>query len=144
LAVIVVVVATCEAGCNSHLGGFGVIAVSVLLVALYEQMCQLKQRRRIMPTGQRKPPFNKGIAAEDLNRRREEAQARQVAYDALTPSEKIIALDDRLGPGVGARKERAKLWKALEQEESQPKASKPPSKPRQDRKVRQPRDKKRR
>lgn len=45
--------------------------------------------------------------------RRKEAQARQEQYDGLTPVEKIAALDARLGKGMGAAKERARLTALL-------------------------------
>ena len=41
--------------------------------------------------------------------RRKEAIERQAEYDTLTPQQKILALDIRLGGGVGAVKQRAKL-----------------------------------
>jgi len=41
--------------------------------------------------------------------RRQEAQARQQAYQQLTPQQRLAALDKALGPGLGAKKERARL-----------------------------------
>lgn len=38
-----------------------------------------------------------------------EAQARQVEHDALTVDQKVAKLDERLGKGVGAKGERARL-----------------------------------
>lgn len=42
-------------------------------------------------------------------KKREEAQARQKTYDALTSKEKIARLDKKFGKGKGASKERARL-----------------------------------
>lgn len=49
----------------------------------------------------------KGAAAQD--KRREEARARQLQRDELTPEEQIARLDARLGAGKGAKKERERL-----------------------------------
>lgn len=43
--------------------------------------------------------------------RQEEAIERQKAYDKLTDAQKIDRLDGKLGKGVGAKKQRAKLQK---------------------------------
>jgi hypothetical protein len=43
--------------------------------------------------------------------RREEAQKREEAWRALTPQAQLYALDSRLGHGVGAKKQRARLAK---------------------------------
>jgi hypothetical protein len=45
--------------------------------------------------------------------RQEEAAARQAAYNRLTIAQKIARLDEKLGTGVGAKKQRAKLEAAL-------------------------------
>ena len=41
--------------------------------------------------------------------RQKDAKARQAAYDKLSPQEKIAHLDKKLGTGVGAKKQRAKI-----------------------------------
>ena len=41
--------------------------------------------------------------------RRIEAKERKQKYDKLTPSQKIELLDKKLGKGIGAKKQRAKL-----------------------------------
>lgn len=43
--------------------------------------------------------------------RQDEADFRQEQRDKLTPAEQIHILDQRLGKGVGAKKERTKLAK---------------------------------
>jgi hypothetical protein len=40
-----------------------------------------------------------------------EAETRQEAYNKLTTTQKIAKLDKKLGKGIGAKKERAKLLK---------------------------------
>jgi hypothetical protein len=52
--------------------------------------------------------------AERRERKREEAEARQAAYDSLTVQQKIARLDKKFGNGQGASKERAKLQKQLD------------------------------
>lgn len=41
--------------------------------------------------------------------RRKEAKERIEAVKDLTPTQRLARLDERLGPGVGAKKERARL-----------------------------------
>jgi hypothetical protein len=55
-----------------------------------------------------------GPRPDGLGPRKQDAQARQVYWDNLTRHEKIAALDTRLGVGLGAKKQRAKLAKPLE------------------------------
>ncbi len=50
----------------------------------------------------------------EAERRQKEAILRQEAYDQLTVVQKIQNLDERLGKGIGAKKERAKLQHQLE------------------------------
>ena len=45
--------------------------------------------------------------------RSQEAVARQAAYAALSPEDKLKQLDQRLGKGQGAAAERARLLKQL-------------------------------
>ncbi|KKN47007.1 hypothetical protein LCGC14_0666990 [marine sediment metagenome] len=45
--------------------------------------------------------------------KREEAEARQVEYNTLTPKEKLSKLDKKLGKDIGAKKERARLHKLI-------------------------------
>lgn len=88
--------------------------------------------------GQRKPPFNKGIAQAKKQEKREEAIKRQREYSALSPQERLIRLDERLGPGVGAIKERERLWALInEQKDAPPPKPKKPRAPRQKRKAKE-------
>ncbi len=48
--------------------------------------------------------------------KREDAEARQAEYDKLTIQEKIARLDKKLGKGLGAKKERAKLNKLIKKD----------------------------
>ena len=50
-------------------------------------------------------------------RRREEAQERQEGRDSLSPAAQIAVLDRRLGVGCGAKKERARLQKQIEEQD---------------------------
>jgi len=47
--------------------------------------------------------------------RREEALVRDAEWRGLTPAQQLAALDKRLGVGVGAVKQRAKLTALLKQ-----------------------------
>jgi hypothetical protein len=62
--------------------------------------------------------FEKLSREEGKTLRREEAAERQAEHNKLTILEKIKKLDMRLGPNVGAKKERAKLKSLLEAEAS--------------------------
>jgi len=46
--------------------------------------------------------------------RRIEAEERQEVWAKLTPAQQLAALDARLGKDVGAKKQRARITKALE------------------------------
>lgn len=52
-----------------------------------------------------------------LSQKRAEAEARLAAWRALSPREQLAELDRRLGPGVGARRQRRRIEKALLEEE---------------------------
>lgn len=43
-----------------------------------------------------------------------EAREREAAHEELSPVQRIAKLDAKLGPGVGAKKERARLMKLME------------------------------
>jgi len=49
--------------------------------------------------------------------RQEEAEARQRARDGRSPATQLAHLDAKLGVGVGAKKERARLNALIEKEE---------------------------
>jgi len=51
---------------------------------------------------------------ERKDQRRKDAQVRAEQRGLLTPQQQIDRLDKRLGAGVGAKKERAKLTKLIE------------------------------
>ena len=55
---------------------------------------------------------------------REQAKTRTEAWDKLTTMQKIESLDRRLGPNVGAKKQRAKLKTLLEKEHAAKEAEK--------------------
>ena len=54
--------------------------------------------------------------------RREEGEERQAYRDTLSPFQQIVALDNRLGIGEGAKRERKRLLSLM----SEPRASKKP------------------
>jgi hypothetical protein len=47
------------------------------------------------------------------DQKREQAQTRQAAYDALTPAQKLERLDKAFGAGNGAKRERARILKKM-------------------------------
>lgn len=55
---------------------------------------------------------------ETLERKRTEAQQRQEGRDTLSPEEQIEVLNRRLGKGRGARKERARLDRMVEERDN--------------------------
>jgi hypothetical protein len=48
-----------------------------------------------------------------LNQKIEEGNARTEAWRALSPARQLAELDRRLGPGVGARRQRARLERLI-------------------------------
>lgn len=63
----------------------------------------------------RKFPGAKSPRPDNYKFRVEEATERQTAYDKLSIQERLDRLDSRLGKGVGARKQRARLELQLTQ-----------------------------
>jgi len=57
---------------------------------------------------------NRGAAHALKKAKREEAEIRNAWWLELTPKEQLQALDRRLGKGVGAAKQRARIAKASE------------------------------
>ncbi len=57
---------------------------------------------------------------------RKEAEERKAAWDAYTPEQQLRMLDERLGEGVGAKKQRAKLLAKIEEAEKSKKLSADP------------------
>lgn len=58
--------------------------------------------------------MNRGNFPGRKDEKRAGAKARQEAYDKLTPKQKLDLLDDKLGNGVGAKRQRRRLAKLLE------------------------------
>ena len=58
-------------------------------------------------------PRAKGRAQREAHR--EDAELRQVVRDARSHEEQLEWLDDRLGIGLGAKRERARLERLIEQ-----------------------------
>lgn len=63
----------------------------------------------------RRHPGIKGRRPDNKRHKIDEAGDRQRTYDGLTAAQKLAKLDAKLGEGVGAKRERAKLQAALEQ-----------------------------
>ena len=55
----------------------------------------------------------KDSRAQRKERRQEEAEERQSAWDGLNTAQQLQKLDERLGMGVGAKKQRARLMNNL-------------------------------
>jgi len=53
--------------------------------------------------------------SDRVERKRKEAELRQLRYEGLTPQQKLAKLDRLLGEGIGAKKQRAKLLAQLSQ-----------------------------
>ena len=51
---------------------------------------------------------------ENRERKKREAKERQEAYEKLSIPMKIQRLDEKFGPGLGAKRHRAKLQKLLD------------------------------
>jgi len=60
----------------------------------------------------RKHPDGSGRRPDNSKHKREEAVERQAGYESLTTAQKVAMLDQRLGVGLGAKKQRARLAKA--------------------------------
>ena len=60
----------------------------------------------------RRHPGVKGRRPDNYAHRASEALERAVAWGALSPAEQLAALDRRLGVGVGAKRQRARIAKA--------------------------------
>lgn len=50
--------------------------------------------------------------------RQKQAEARNAAFQALTPEQRLAKLDDRLGVGVGAKRQRAILAKLMAEDKT--------------------------
>ena len=56
--------------------------------------------------------YRSGVRRDLKADRVAQGETRKISYDSLTTAEKIARLDERLGVGVGAKRERARLAKA--------------------------------
>lgn len=63
---------------------------------------------------------------KSVEQRRAEAQVRQEEYNKLTIEQKVLKLDLKLGGGLGAIRQRAKLFFQKEKEKRQPPAKPQP------------------
>lgn len=70
--------------------------------------------RRMLPSGSQGPLTSGGRHGYMRPTKREQAAERQAFVQTQTPAQRIAALDKRLGVGVGAKRERAKLAKLLQ------------------------------
>lgn len=72
--------------------------------------------------------FNGGGPRPDNNNiKRQEANERDEAWRQLTPQQQLASLDNRLGKGQGATKQRARLSDLIERNKHQPKATSQPA-----------------
>jgi hypothetical protein len=62
----------------------------------------------------RRNPGARGRAPHNAKFRKEESLARNEAWQKLSPKEQLALLDTRLGEGVGAKKQRARIAKLME------------------------------
>lgn len=60
-------------------------------------------------SGKKRTNHKKGIARDEQERKRKEAEERNAAWAKLTPAQQIAALDKRLGVGVGATEQRLRI-----------------------------------
>jgi len=67
--------------------------------------------RQRLPGGKQGPLGPGGRYGSDKEIKRQDAEERQELRDARTDAQQIERLDNTLGKGVGAKKERAKLAK---------------------------------
>jgi hypothetical protein len=59
--------------------------------------------------GKKRTNHKRGIKRAMQEQRHKDAEIRNAKYRALSPQERLDALNKRLGPGVGAARERARL-----------------------------------
>ena len=55
-----------------------------------------------------------GPRPDNRKHRQEEAQERQTGWESLTPQQQLASLDTRLGKGVGAVKQRARIEASMQ------------------------------
>lgn len=66
----------------------------------------------------RRYPGIKGIRPDSKEIKRSEANERKTAWAALSSKEQLEILDRRLGAGVGAKRQRARLQAVIAQDDS--------------------------
>ena len=64
----------------------------------------------------RKYPGERGRRPDNAKFRRDEATKNAAAYSKLSIKEKLLKLDEKLGPGQGAERQRARLMAQLERQ----------------------------
>ena len=75
-------------------------------------MTDIAFRGRGKDNSHRKFPGERGPRADRAEAKRQEAAARAESWGSLGPGGQLRALDDRLGRGVGAKRQRARLEKS--------------------------------
>ncbi len=65
--------------------------------------------KRIKDNSKRKFPGEHGPRPDLAAVKREEATTRRLLWEQLSPAEQLRALDMRLGKGIGAKKQRARI-----------------------------------
>ena len=69
--------------------------------------------RAVLPNGRQGGIYSGGPYGYLLERRRNDAMERAAARNERSAAQQIAELDRRLGKGVGAKRERARLLKAV-------------------------------
>ena len=66
-----------------------------------------------VPNSERPAGARNKISGAKREKRRQEAEARQVAYDKLTFEQRIVRMNSAFGQGVGAQRERTRIAAAM-------------------------------
>lgn len=78
-----------------------------------ENIKQIRGRK----TNHRKHPGIKGRRPDKKDRRIVVAEENKVKWEKLTPDQQLAVLNEKLGKGVGAKKQRARLNKIIAESE---------------------------